>query len=76
MADAYGSGPYGATRGGSTPLVSKFIERLDQFAKFKARVEKQTGWTSEQLEHRVSRYKKLPNTQRTRQLVFASRLLL
>ena len=34
----------------------------DQFAKLKARVEKQTGWTSEQLEHRVSRYKKLPNT--------------
>ena len=31
----------------------------DQFAKLKARVEKQTGWTSEQLEHRVKRYKKL-----------------
>ena len=31
----------------------------DQFAKLKARVEKQTGWTSEQLEHRVSRYQKL-----------------
>src|SRR2546423_10330565 len=24
MADAYGSGPYGETRGGSTPLVSSF----------------------------------------------------
>jgi len=24
LADAYGSGPYGATRGGSSPLVSKF----------------------------------------------------
>jgi len=33
----------------------------DQFAKIKARVEKQTGWTSEQLEHRVSRYRKLPS---------------
>jgi hypothetical protein len=31
----------------------------DQFAKLKARVEKQTGWTSEQLEHRVKRYTKL-----------------
>jgi hypothetical protein len=26
----------------------------------KAQVEKRTGWTSEQLEHRVKRYKKLP----------------
>jgi hypothetical protein len=34
----------------------------DQFAKQKARVEKQTGWTSEQLEHRVKRYVKLPPT--------------
>ena len=32
----------------------------DQFAKLKRRVEKQTGWTSEQLEHRVKRYVKLP----------------
>jgi hypothetical protein len=31
----------------------------DQFAKLKRRVEKETGWTSEQLEHRVRRYKKL-----------------
>jgi hypothetical protein len=34
----------------------------DQFAKLKARVEKQTGWTSEQLEHRVKRYKRLSAT--------------
>src|SRR6266853_685547 len=34
----------------------------DQFAKLKARVEKQTGWTSEQLEHRIKRYKRLPST--------------
>ncbi len=34
----------------------------DQFAKLKARVEKRTGWTSEQLEHRVKRYTKLPAT--------------
>jgi hypothetical protein len=34
----------------------------DQFAKLKTRVEKQTGWTSEQLEHRVKRYKKLSGT--------------
>jgi len=33
----------------------------DQFAKLKARVEKQIGWTSEQFEHRVKRYKKLPS---------------
>jgi hypothetical protein len=34
----------------------------DQFAKLKSRVEKRTGWTSEQLEHRVKRYTKLPGT--------------
>jgi hypothetical protein len=34
----------------------------DQFAKLKTRVETQTGWTSEQLEHRVKRYKKLCKT--------------
>jgi hypothetical protein len=34
----------------------------DQFAKLKTRVETQTGWTSEQLEHRVKRYKKLSKT--------------
>ena len=33
----------------------------DQFAKLKARVEKRSGWTSEQLEHRVKRYTKLPS---------------
>ena len=27
-----------------------------------ARVEKQTGWTSEQLEHLIKRYKRLPST--------------
>lgn len=32
----------------------------NQFAKLKAQVEKQTGWTSEQFEHRVRRYHKLP----------------
>jgi energy-coupling factor transporter ATP-binding protein EcfA2 len=34
----------------------------DQFAKLKAGVEKRTGWTGEQFEHRVKRYKKLPGT--------------
>ncbi|MGI8480687.1 MAG: AAA family ATPase [Chthoniobacterales bacterium] len=34
----------------------------NQFARLKARVEKRTGWTSEQFEHRVKRYKKLPTT--------------
>src|SRR6266699_4144017 len=34
----------------------------DQFAKLKTRVEKRTGWTSEQLEHRIKRYKRLPST--------------
>jgi len=33
----------------------------DQFAKLKARVEKRTGWTSQQFEHRVKRYKRLPS---------------
>jgi hypothetical protein len=33
----------------------------NQFAKLKARVEERTGWTSEQLEHRITRYKRLPN---------------
>ncbi len=32
----------------------------DQFIKLKKRIEKQTGWTSEQLEHRVKRFVKLP----------------
>jgi hypothetical protein len=32
----------------------------DQFAKLKLRAEKRTGWTSEQFEHRVKRYTKLP----------------
>ena len=48
----------------------------DQFAKLKARVEKRTGWTSEQLEHRVKRYKKLPAASTKRDLeVVAARLL-
>jgi len=34
----------------------------DQFAKLKKRVEERTGWTSEQLEHRIKRYKKLKAT--------------
>jgi hypothetical protein len=28
LADAYGSGPYGATRGGSSPLVSMILCRV------------------------------------------------
>lgn len=48
----------------------------DQFAKLKARVEKRTGWTSEQLEHRVKRYKKLPGRPTKEDLkAIASRLL-
>ena len=48
----------------------------DQFAKLKARVEKQTGWTSEQLEHRVKRYKKLSSTPTKEDLeAVAARLL-
>lgn len=33
----------------------------DQFARLKERCEKRTGWTSEQLQHRIKRYKKLPD---------------
>jgi hypothetical protein len=48
----------------------------NQFAKLKARVEKRTGWTSEQLEHRVKRYKKLSSTPTKEDLeVVAARLL-
>src|SRR5216684_1769015 len=48
----------------------------DQFAKLKTRVETQTGWTSEQLEHRVKRYKKLPSTPTKEDLeAVAARLL-
>jgi AAA domain-containing protein len=50
----------------NTALVNQHVPVAlictDQFAKLKARVEKRTGWTSEQLEHRVKRYKKLPST--------------
>ena len=34
MADAYGSGPYGETRGGSTPLVSSALVRLSTFTEY------------------------------------------
>lgn len=34
MADAYGSGPYGATRGGSTPLVSSACPFFCTFAEY------------------------------------------
>ena len=48
----------------------------DQFAKLKARVEKQIGWTSEQLEQRVKRYKKLSRTPTKEDLeAIAARLL-
>ena len=30
LADAYGSGPYGATRGGSSPLASSYFLRLTE----------------------------------------------
>jgi hypothetical protein len=48
----------------------------DQFAKLKARVEKQSGWTSEQLEHRVKRYKKLQVTPAKEDLVAVAAKLL
>lgn len=48
----------------------------DQFAKLKSRVETQTGWTSEQLEHRVKRYKKLSSMPTKKDLeAVAARLL-
>lgn len=47
----------------NTALVNQHVPVAlictDQFAKLKRRVERRTGWTSEQLEHRVSRYQKL-----------------
>ena len=48
----------------------------DQFAKLKARVETQTGWTSEQLEHRVKRYKKLSSTPTKEDLEAVAAILL
>jgi hypothetical protein len=48
----------------------------DQFAKLKARVEKQTGWTSEQLEHRVKRYRKLSSTPTKEDLIIVATKLL
>jgi hypothetical protein len=48
----------------------------DQFAKLKTRVEKETGWTSDQLEHRVRRYKKLSSVPTKQDLeAVASKLL-
>jgi hypothetical protein len=41
--------------------VSVALICTDQFAKLKTRVEKETGWTGDQLEHRVRRHKKLPS---------------
>jgi hypothetical protein len=50
----------------NTALVNQHVPVAlictDQFAKLKAQVEKRTSWTSEQLEHRVKRYKKLTGT--------------
>ena len=40
LADAYGSGPYGATRGGSSPLVSNFLDDLSTFAEYLSTFEK------------------------------------
>jgi AAA domain-containing protein len=48
----------------------------DQFAKLKAGVEKRTGWTSEQFEHRVKRYKKLPGVPTKGDLEAVARKLL
>ncbi len=48
----------------------------DQFAKLKTRVETQTGWTSEQLEHRVKRYKKLSSTPTKEDLEAVAAILL
>ena len=48
----------------------------DQFAKLKSRAEKRTGWTSEQFEHRVKRYTKLPATPTKADLVDVARNLL
>ena len=64
----------------NTALVNQHVPVAlmctDQFAKLKARVEKRTGWTSEQLEHRVKRYKKLPSTPTKRDLeAVAAKLL-
>jgi AAA domain len=64
----------------NTALVNQHVPVAlictDQFAKLKARVEKRTGWTSEQLEHRVKRYKKLPSTPTKEDLeAVASKLL-
>ena len=64
----------------NTALVNQHVPVAlictDQFAKLKSRVERQTGWTSEQLEHRVKRYKKLPSAPTKEDLeAVAARLL-
>ena len=50
----------------NTALVNQHVPVAlictDQFIKLKCRMERRTGWTSEQLEHRVKRYKKLPSS--------------
>jgi len=48
----------------------------DQFARLKERVEKQTGWTSEQLMHRIKRYTKLPDRPTEQDLETVTRTLL
>ncbi len=48
----------------NTALVNQGVPvalvTTDQFVRLKETVEKQTGWTSEQLMHRIARYSKLP----------------
>jgi hypothetical protein len=48
----------------------------DQFARLKERCEKQTGWTSEQLLHRIKRYQKLPPAPTEEDLTAVTRALL
>ncbi|MEQ1860714.1 MAG: ATP-binding protein [Chthoniobacteraceae bacterium] len=48
----------------------------DQFTRLKAQVEKATGWTSEQLMHRVKRYTKLPERPAAADLRAVAELLL
>ena len=48
----------------------------DQFARLKERCEKQTGWTSEQLTHRIKRYTQLPGTPSEEDLRAVARFML
>ena len=48
----------------------------NQFARLKERCERQTGWTSEQLTHRIKRYTKLPETPTEADLRSVTRQLL